>query len=268
MKIKAIILITGIFLFANILQAQNFAFKVGEKLEYNMYYNLGFIWLDAAKVKFTVEEDVYEEQPVYNLFMTSETVKSFAVFYFKDTTYSYVNQKTLLPYFTYQASREKKYFSIDKYTFPQDVTPWQVFLERKTTRNHTHSIFTAEKPHYDLLSTLYRLRNIDASALTVNEKIPMPMIFNDGTYDLYIRYVGKEQIKLKNGKIYNALKFKPMLAEGKMFEKGEGMTIWISDDENKIPLMVESKMKIGSVKAMLSSEKHIAHPMNSEVKKK
>lgn len=94
------------------------------------------------------------------------------------------------------------------------------------------------------------------------------MVFNDGVYDLYIRYVGKDQIKLKNGKTYNALKFKPLLAEGKMFEKGEGMTIWISDDENKIPLMVESKLKIGSVKAMLTSEKHTAHPMTSEIKKK
>jgi len=268
MKTKAIFLLAGFFLFGGVQAQENFAFKVGEKLEYNLYYNLGFIWLNAAQIDFTVKEATFEKMPVYDFCMTGATIKGFSLFYFRDTTYSYVNKKTLLPYFAYQSSHEKNYFAIDRYTFPQNVTPWQVFLERQTSRSTRDTIFTAETPYYDLLSTLYRLRNTDVSTLKVNEKIPMPMVFNDGVYDLYIRYVGKEQIKLKNGKTYNALKFKPLLAEGKMFEKGEGMTIWISDDENKIPLMVESKLKIGSVKAMLTSEKHTAHPMTSEVKKK
>ena len=267
MKTKIIFLFFGIFFLATT-QAQDFAFKAGEKLEYNMYYNWGFIWLNAAKIDFTVKEDTYKEEPVYNLFMTGETIKGFSLFYFKDTTYSYVNKKTLRPYFAYQATHESKYFAIDKYFFPQNTTPWQVFLERQTPKKSTRDTVTADNPHYDLLSTLYRLRNMDISALEINQKIPMPMVFNDGTHELYVRYVGKDQIKLKNGKTYNALKFKPLLAEGKMFDKGEGMTIWISDDKNRIPLMVESKLKIGSIKAMLSSEKFTAHPMDSEVKKK
>jgi hypothetical protein len=82
-----------------------------------------------------------------------------------------------------------------------------------------------------------------------------------------LRYIGKDKITLKNGKTYNCLKVKPLLAEGKMFEKGEGMTIWIKNNKNHIPLMIESKLKIGSLKAQFTKVENNAHPI-AETKKK
>jgi hypothetical protein len=60
--------------------------------------------------------------------------------------------------------------------------------------------------------------------------------------------MGRETIKTKYGK-FRAIKFKPLLIKGTLFEAGEKMTVWVSDDPNHIPLRVESPIIVGSVKA-------------------
>ena len=43
-----------------------------------------------------------------------------------------------------------------------------------------------------------------------------------------------------------------MLVEGTIFKGGEDMTIWVTDDGNRVPIMVEAKILIGSVKAIIT----------------
>jgi hypothetical protein len=73
------------------------------------------------------------------------------------------------------------------------------------------------------------------------------MFLDNEVYDMYIRYLGKEDIKTKFGK-FKAHKFKPLLVKGNIFEGGEKMTVWVSDDPNHIPLRIESPIAVGSVK--------------------
>jgi hypothetical protein len=85
----------------------------------------------------------------------------------------------------------------------------------------------------------------------VNEKIPVNTISESKEYILYLRYKGKEIIKNKDNKSYRCIKFSALLAEGTIFKGGEDMFIWVTDDANRIPIMVEAKILIGSVKAYL-----------------
>jgi hypothetical protein len=88
------------------------------------------------------------------------------------------------------------------------------------------------------------------------------MFLDNQVYDLYIRYVGKETIKTKYGK-FRAIKIKPLLIKGTIFEGGEKMTVWISDDANHIPVRVESPISVGSVKVDMMDFKNRRTPMNS-----
>lgn len=90
------------------------------------------------------------------------------------------------------------------------------------------------------------------------------MFLDDETYNLYIRYQGKETIKTKYGK-FRAIKFKPLLVKGTIFEGGEKMTVWVSDDGNKIPLRVESPISVGSVKVDMMSYRNLRYPLSSLV---
>lgn len=91
------------------------------------------------------------------------------------------------------------------------------------------------------------------------------MLFDAEVYNLGLKYVGKETIKLKSGEKYKALKFVPKLITGDLFKKDDDMTIYVSDDGNHVPLLVNAKIKVGSIKAMLSSVKNTKLPMSSKV---
>jgi hypothetical protein len=73
------------------------------------------------------------------------------------------------------------------------------------------------------------------------------MFLDNEVYSMYIRYLGKETVKTKYGK-FKAIKFKPLLIKGTIFEGGEKMTVWVSDDANRIPIRIESPIVVGKVK--------------------
>ena len=88
------------------------------------------------------------------------------------------------------------------------------------------------------------------------------MFLDNEVYNMYIRYLGKETVKTKYGK-FRAVKFKPLLLKGTIFEGGEKMTVWVSDDPNHIPVRVESPITVGSVKVDLIAHKNLRHQLSS-----
>ena len=72
---------------------------------------------------------------------------------------------------------------------------------------------------------------------------------------------GKETIKVSGNK-YRSLKFHPVIQEGRIFEKEEDLNVWVTDDENKIPLLAQAKVMIGSIKMELTDYKGLANPIS------
>jgi hypothetical protein len=88
------------------------------------------------------------------------------------------------------------------------------------------------------------------------------MYLDDEIYNLYLRYMGKETIRTRYGK-FRAIKFKPLLIKGTMFEGGEKMNVWVSDDPNHLVLRVESPISVGSVKVDMMGYKNLRYPLTS-----
>ncbi len=116
----------------------------------------------------------------------------------------------------------------------------------------------------DVLSAVYSARNINFDKYKTDDRIPFTMFLDNQLYNLYIRYLGKEVIKTRYGK-YNAIKFKPLLVKGTLFEGGEKMTVWVSDDPNHIPLRIESPIVIGSVKVDMMQYHNLRYPLSSKL---
>ena len=113
----------------------------------------------------------------------------------------------------------------------------------------------------DMISAVYRLRNEDLCNLEVNEDIEMKLFFDYEAFDFKMRYLGREIIKTKFGKV-NCLKFRPIVQAGRVFKEKESVTIWISGDKNKIPLKVKATLSVGSLRADLYAFKGLANPFN------
>ncbi|MDQ3550823.1 MAG: DUF3108 domain-containing protein, partial [Bacteroidota bacterium] len=110
--------------------------------------------------------------------------------------------------------------------------------------------------------SLYYARNINFDKYKIGDKISFDMFLDNEVYSMYLRYMGKEEIKTRYGR-FRTIKLKPLLLKGNTFDQGEKMTVWITDDNNRIPVRAESPIRVGSVKVDMMGYKNLRHPLTS-----
>jgi hypothetical protein len=239
---------------------RNFAFKEDEDLKFQVYYNWGFIWLNAGFCEFKVTKASYLTRPVYYFDAYGATYKSYDwIFKVRDHYESYLDMETLKPLWYSQMNYEGGYEVNDRYWFDYDKMK---LVANTQNSNKPFEKDTLNLPPctFDLISSVYYCRNLDFSNLKVGDRLPIKTFICKDFFDLYIRYLGKEKIKDKSGKEYNCIKFSALLVEGTIFKGGEDMFVWVTDDLNRIPILVEAKILVGSVKAYLESATGLRNP--------
>jgi len=111
---------------------------------------------------------------------------------------------------------------------------------------------------------VYAVRNLDFSNLQVNEKVYLNFFLDNELHPSYFKYLGKEIIQTRFGK-FKAIKIAPLLVKGSMFEGGELMTIWVTDDDNHIPIRIETPITVGSIKADMKNYEGLRHPLTAMI---
>jgi Protein of unknown function (DUF3108) len=238
----------------------NFAFSEGEALKYQVYYNWGFIWLNAGYVDLKVKKASYLTKPVYFFDAYGATYHSYDwIFKVRDHYESYLDIETLRPLWSSVNTFEGGYEVNNRY--------WFDYEKNKLIANTQNSDKSLEKDTLDLppctvdlISIVYHSRNLDFSNIKVGETLPLTSVIENEFFNLYIRYLGKEKIKDKFDKEYSCIKFSALLVEGTIFKGGEDMFIWVTDDLNRIPILIEAKILVGSVKAYFESAEGLRNP--------
>lgn len=243
---------------------QERAYQAGEEIWYDVKYNWGIIWVDAAEVKFAVEEAKWEGFDAYWFKGYGRSMPKWDwVYKVRDTFDAIGTIEQLKPLYFHRNTDEGGYKVNEKYWFDK---------ENETIKS---SVITSKEPEkkeknvayndciWDVLSAIYYARNLDFSSFQKNKKLPFNLIVDGKVYNLSVQYLGKEKLEMPDDKVYNTIKFSAELVEGTIFDGSEEMTVWVSDDQNKIPLMVQAKIKVGWVKAYLRSTKGLKY---SEIK--
>jgi hypothetical protein len=108
----------------------------------------------------------------------------------------------------------------------------------------------------DIISATYYLREtLDLSSVKIGDEVALDMLFDDdGIYDFKLMYLGKEVLKTPFGKI-QCLAFRPLVKSGRIFRAEESLTLWVSDDKNRIPIRIQADLRFGSIKADLDGFK-------------
>lgn len=244
-------------------------FKAGEKAVFNLYYNWGFVWIHAGDCTFKAQNRKYNNSTVLGLLVAGTTTSTFDKMYcIRDSFESYMDETTLRPVYYYEAKHEDSYNSRLTYRYTEKANSVDALMTRTKRNKNDSKHITLDKNTLDLIYSCYHFRNLNTSKLSVNQTVPFNMLFDDDVYNLGLTYKGKTKVTLKNGKTYNALKFVPKLITGDLFKDENDMTIYVSDDMNHVPLLIEAKIKVGWVKAMLSDYSHSKYPVTSLVKSK
>jgi len=235
---------------------RNTSFLTGESLTFKVFYTLAGVYVGAGEATFNLGLEKLANKPVYHIIGDGKTYSFYDSFFkVRDRYESFIDTATLQPYRFIRNVYEGGYKKYENVTFDQNAN----------TAVTNQGVFKVPNCVQDILSSIYFARNIDFNKYKVEDKIPFAMFLDNETYNLYIRYMGKENIKTKYGN-FRAIKFKPMLIKGTIFEGGEKMTVWVSDDANKIPLRVESPISVGSVKVDMMGFKNLRYPLSSQIK--
>ena len=241
-------------------QAENTVFAPGEKLVYTIYYNWKFIWLAAGYVVFTVQENDNH----YLIKAVGKTYPSYNwIFKVDDYFYSFVDKNTLLPVRAKRDINEDGYIIHNDISFDQEnkIAVSKLKINDKEERIIKKSF---DACMYDILSIMYRLRNIDKSTLKKGDTIPFSLMMDDEIYDLTLEYQGDFGAKKvrKLGK-FDTYKISPSVIKGRVFADNERMHIWVSNDKNNIPLIIESPLAVGKIQVILKKYEGVKYPLKT-----
>lgn len=241
-------------------------FNAGEKISYDAAYNWGFIWINAGNVQFEVNETKYAGNEVYHFNSYGSSIQSYDwLFKVRDYFQSYARKEDLAPLFFDRNTYEGGHIVHNRFTF--DYKEQLIYSQTENSKKpYAEDTLELQQNIYDVISGVYYIRNLDFDKYEINDTIPIRMIIDNEIFDLYIRYLGKEIIKTHNKQKFKTIKFSALLIEGTIFSGGEDLFVWVSDDMNRIPILVEAKILIGSVKATIRETENLKFPLSSEIK--
>jgi hypothetical protein len=233
---------------------RNSAFNAGEYSVFKVYYTLG-VYIAAGEASFNVNLERLNNRPVYHITGEGKTYSFYDSFFrVRDKYETFTDTASLQPLKFIRNVDEGGYKKYENVTFNQQTN----------TAITNNGVFKVPACVQDVLSSIFYARNIDFNKYKPEDKIPFTMFLDNEVYNLYIRYMGKETIKTKYGK-FKAIKFKPLLVKGTIFEGGEKMLVWVSDDANHLPLRVESPISVGSIKVDMMNYRNLRYPLTSLV---
>lgn len=227
----------------------NKSFSFGEKVEYRVHY--GFINAAEARVEVARNLSVVNNKPCFKINVTGRTVGAFdLISRVRDNWRSYVDTVAIVPQMFYRNIQENKYRKEETVIFNHDKDQ-----AVSTIKEETKSYKIPNNIH-DIISGYFYLRTLNFERISEGDVIEVPTFFDGEIYKLRIRYVGKDVIKTKFGKI-KVLRLNPLIPDNKLF-KGEGaVKLWVSDDINRIPLKAEVELAIGSLEMDIKSVKNL-----------
>lgn len=214
-------------------------FQAGEILEYVLHYGP----VNAGKATGTLTYATIDGKKVfYSEGLAQSTGLADRLYKVRDIYGSWFDPVTLLPVKSNRDISEGKYKRKDEVSY--DHSNGKAY-----SPSGEHEV---PKDIRDMVSVLYYIRSLDFDTIRVGDIIPINTFFDDELFPFDIRYRGKEKVKIKMGE-FNCLKLVPFVEPGRIFESEDDMTIWISDDANKVPVRVKFDLMIGSIKCDLTS---------------
>ena len=251
----AIFLFGGVFN-GNAEQVENFrtvsngAFQPGEKLTYRLSYGI----LDAGEAVLTVDESEksVKGRKLWRVRGVGKTISAFEWFYKVNDVYeSHVDAQGMFPWLFIRRVNEGGYKINQDYTFYQ---------HKKVVDNGEGKKYKVPFMVQDMISSFYYARTIDYSNAKIGDKFTVNIFLDNELYPTKIKYMGKETVKIRKGK-FRCMKFVPVVQEGRVFNSEEDLTVWITDDANRIPILAKAKIKVGSLKMHLVSWENLKNVM-------
>lgn len=239
------------------------SFQAGEKITYKLFYNWNFIWLSAGEVVFEVKD----EGDVYHLEVTGKTYASYEWFFkVRDKYHSYIDKATLKPKLYIRDVHQGNYLHYEKIVFDYANKKATSYTGKSMTQLNA-KVIDIDDNLYDMVTLMYFLRQTDLYQFRQNKKLNVQLLLDNEKYNLGMNYKKDEtSLSVKENGKFKAISTTADVVSGNVFKEGAQMKLWIADDKNKIPVLIESPLSVGSVKVVLKTHENLKYPLDSKIK--
>lgn len=246
---------------------RNDAFKSGENLTYDLFFNWKFVWIKAGLASMKTFSVPYQGKPALRTSLLAVGSKRVDFFFkMRDTLTSIVTEKLEPLYYRKGAEEGKRYYVDEAWFHYRDG---KSYVNQKKYKSWTGEVVLTEQSDdrciFDMLSILAQARSFNPADYKVGERILFPMVTGTQIENQTLIYRGRKEFTAENDTTYKCLVFS--LVEYKHNKEKEIITFYITDDWNHIPVRLDMNLNFGTAKAFLKSISGNRHPLNSIVKK-
>ena len=249
------------------MDAQTFPFQDGETLDFDIRYKYGLVTMKAGTAKYSTDFVTFEKNKTIRSTLNFKTTSFFdKVYKMRDTLTSYTSIPHLKPIFHLRianegGSRTKEEMRVLKHSFNYSEVHTKLYKKEQLALD---TILTANQPGYDIISIINFVRGLDYNKIKHGDVNEVGFFMGKRKINILIRSKGAAVISLNSNK-YNTFLFSVDITDDAFTESDSAMEVWISDDDNRIPLRLKAKLKIGAAEANLTSHKNLKYPLSSKI---
>ena len=265
---KQLFLTFCFFLLLISVYANDHPFQSGEELTFDIHYKYGLVMIKAGSANYKLVGSNYNQNDSYLSTIDFKTNPFFdKIFKMRDTLSSQMTIN-LLPLYHVRSVYEGHYHFRE-----------EMFIN-KFTKNHSEirlirksgeilkidTILTANTESYDMLNLIHLIRSFDYSQTASQQARNATAFVGRDKIPVIVRYEGQSVVEKSETLKYKTYKIALDFADEAFTESKSAIEVWVSDDENRIPIKIRAKLRIGAVEIYLSSWKNLKHPFDSEIK--
>lgn len=249
------------------LKEKDLAYKAGEVLRFTLHYRWGAINSDVGTATVRLDSVMLNGERTFICDAYGRT-KPFFDWFFKvrERFVSWFTMDGLQPQRFMRNSYEGNYRATNDYVYVWDVPePYIDADAMSSSSGQRYAKLPLDRCTYDLPALFYLARNMDFDRVEPGKKHPMTFAIDDEVFNVYFILKGREIINVKGiGKV-RAVRFAARLLEGEVFGSDTDMDIWVSDDDNRMPLLFEAPLRVGVARGRLSGYDGLKHPFTSKL---
>ncbi len=246
------------------------AYQAGEKMSFSIHYEWGVIDSDVGWANVVLDTLRVNGVKSFHCSVYGSTTRLYDLFFpVRENFQSWFSYDGLRPLRFTRDTHEGKYTARNTYVYRRDgFSGSHIMADVYTSSRGDRSLeLPLDDCTFDLPSLFFFARNMDFDAVVQDVKYPMTFAIDDDVYNVYFIMRGRETIKVRGLGTVRTVKFSAKLISGNVFTGEEDLSVWITDDENRIPVLFEAPILVGVASGRLTSWSGLKHPFSSLVKK-
>ena len=246
---------------------ENLAYKGGERLHFILSYELGAIRTDIATGTVSLDEQVFNGQEVFHVAVDGRTIRIYDFFFkIREDFQPWFTRDGLRPLKFTRDTHEGRYHATNEYIYNWNAAEPYIAADVYSSskgKGRKQIELPLDPCTLDLPALFFYARNMDVDVVETGKKYPMTFVIDDEVFHVYFVLHGRETIDVKGLGRVKTIKFAAKLVAGEIFTGETDMMIWVSDDENRVPVCFEAPIRVGAGGGRLQDYSGLKHPFTA-----